>query len=160
MRFLGKQRRILPAIIALMLLIGLLLVGCQGSPGPQGEPGLPGLPGKPGLPGLQGPPGEPAPQATARIVVSPVASLPKTTIYFYGSGFAPGEKIQLKLHVEGTDILLGPKGGMAVIEANEYGAFSFSGKRHYGAGSGIYTLEAIGDKGSGATAPYEVLAKE
>ena len=160
MRFLGKQKRILPAIIALMLLICLLLVGCQGSPGPQGEPGLPGLSGEPGLPGLQGSPGEPAPQATARIVVSPVAGLPKATTYFYGSGFAPGEKIQLLLRVEGADIACGPTGGMAVIEANEYGAFGFSQLRHRAIEAGVYTLEAIGDKGSRATAPYEVLAKE
>ena len=160
MRFLGKQRRILPAIIVLILLIGLLLVGCQGSPGPQGEPGLPGLPGEPGLPGLQGPSGEPAPQATATIVVSPVAGLPKAKTYFYGSGFAPGEKIQLILRIEGTAIACGPKGGMAVIEANEYGAFSFSQLRHRAIGTGVFTLEATGDKGSRATAPYEVLAKE
>jgi len=140
-----------------MLLICLLLVGCQGAPAPQGPPGEPGLPG---LPGLQGPPGEPAPQASATIVVSPVAGLPKATTYFYGSGFAPGEKIQLLLHVEGTDIACGPKGGKAVIEANEYGAFSFSQLRHRAIGTGVFTLEAIGDKGSRATAPYEVLAKE
>ena len=154
MPFFGKRWRVLVAVFVPIALVCLLLVGCQGASG------APGLPGPPGTAGPTGPAGEPGSQATAMIVVSPVGGLPKATTYFSGAGFVPGEKIKLLLHVEGTTIMCGPKGGMAVIEANEYGAFSFSQLRHRAIEAGIYTLEAIGDKGSMATAPYQVLAKE
>ncbi len=50
-----------PWLITLLLILGLLIVGCAGAEGPQGPPGADGPQGPPGPDGREGPPGPPGP---------------------------------------------------------------------------------------------------
>ena len=143
--------------------------GNPGAPGPQGEPGepgLPGLPGNPGNPGAPGPPGATGPQGIPGIDgVSPHAavSLSKSSIaaagdpfIVTGSGFIPGEPIELALdispgnhiHIEGEE-----------IAANASGAFRV-GIEELGAGdaSGVLTFLAEGEDGSLASTPVRIVS--
>lgn len=143
--------------------------GNPGAPGPQGEPGepgLPGLPGNPGNPGAPGPPGAQGPQGPAGIDgVSPQASLSlsKTSIaadddpfVVTGSGFIPGEPIELALdispgnhlHLEGEEITANAAGAFSVAIA-EIGATD---------ASGYLTLLAEGADGSLASAPVRIVS--
>lgn len=142
--------------------------GPQGPQGPSGSPGLPGLPGKPGLPGLQGPQGNPGPQGPpgppVSIVVTPMEGIPQTPIKVTGSGFAPGEIVQVALLTKEAELVLGGMGGApgGFVKANETGAFQISTWiPHDGvAKPGVYTMKATGDKGSAATAPLVVIEKK
>ena len=127
------------------------LPGEPGLQGPQGDPGLPGLPGEPGLPGnpgAQGPAGD-ASGSTASLAANSTSSGSSSDVY--GAGFDEGEMVSIVANVSGTDTVLGG------AEANAHGAF------HVLVGvslaDGIYTLHAIGDGGTHATAPLLVGSK-
>ena len=149
------------------------MIACEGPQGPAGEPGLPGLPGEPGLqgpagepglpglpgeaglpgnpgnPGAQGPAGSDAVNSAASLAANSTASGSSSDVY--GAGFDAGEMISIVANVSGTDTVLGG------AEANAHGAF------HVAVGvslaDGIYTLHAIGDGGTHATAPLLVGSK-
>ncbi len=143
--------------------------GNPGAPGPQGEPGepgLPGLPGNPGNPGAPGPPGAQGPQGPPGIDgVSPQASvsLSKSSIaavgdpfVVTGSGFIPGEPIELALDISpGNHVHL--EGGE--VTANASGAFRV-GIAEIGASdaSGVLTLLAEGADGSLASTPVRIVS--
>ena len=154
------------------------MIACEGPQGPAGEPGLPGLPGEPGAPGLQGPQGEPglpglpgepglpgnpgaagseggsgavdAVAAAASLAANSAESGSSSDVY--GAGFKAGESVSLIARdVDGEDAILGG------ASANSSGAF------HVAVGisiaDGIYTLHAVGDDGTIASAPLLVGSK-
>ena len=143
--------------------------GNPGAAGPQGEPGeagLPGLPGNPGNPGAPGPPGPQGPPGANGIDgVSPQAavSLSKSSIaavgdpfIVTGSGFIPGEPIELALDVSpGNHVHL--EGGE--VTANASGAFRV-GIAEIGAtdASGVLTFLAEGADGSLASTPVRIIS--
>ena len=142
--------------------------GNPGAPGPQGEPGaagLPGLPGNPGNPGASGPPGAPGSQGSAGIDgVSPQALivLSKSDVAgsgdpfaISGSGFIPGEPVQLSIVVDpNNSVTLGDE-----IQANASGAFSVAIADAGASGaSGYLTVLAEGEDGSLASAPVRIVS--
>ena len=108
--------------------------GAPGPQGPPGEPGLPGLPGNPGNSGAPGPQGVPGPQGPTGVDgVSPHASisLSKSSIAISddpfvvsGSGFIPGEPIQLGLFINPRLTMFPVEDDEGVVQANASGAFS------------------------------------
>lgn len=140
--------------------------GEAGPQGPPGVPGLPGLPGNPGNPGAPGPPGPPGPPGANGIDgVSPQASvsLSKSSVAaagdpvtVTGSGFIPGEPIELALDISpGNHIHI--EGGE--VQANASGAFRI-GIEELGAGdaSGVLTFLAEGEDGSLASTPVRIVS--
>ena len=140
--------------------------GAPGPQGPPGEPGLPGLPGNPGNPGAPGPAGAPGAQGPAGIDgVSPQASISvsKTSIAavgdsfsVVGSGFIPGEPVELALDIS-PDHHVHLEGGE--VQANASGAFSVSiaeiGETD---AAGYLTLLAEGEDGSLASTPIRIVS--
>ena len=105
--------------------------------------------------GLQGKPGgaEPA----ANLVITPISGLAASVITIRGSGFIPGEKIEIITVVDGIPIELGAE--PMIKEANEAGAFKAKSGIPRNAQPGVYSVKASGDKGTVAVAPLEVEAK-
>ncbi len=143
--------------------------GSPGNPGPQGppgEPGLPGLPGNPGNPGAPGPPGPQGPPGANGIDgVSPQASIHVSKMsvaatgdpfVVSGSGFIPGEPIELAMEIS-PDEHFHIEGGE--IQANAAGAFSVAlaeiGETN---ASGYVTLLAEGEDGSLASSPVRLVS--
>jgi hypothetical protein len=101
------------------------------------------------------------------LVVVPMSGEPEKKISFYGSGFVPGEKVRIILTVDDVPLAFGSAGtaepftGGGIVTANESGAFKLVpvGGIPVSIKPGVYTVEAIGDKGSRATAPLEVLER-
>lgn len=94
----------------------------------------------------------------ANLVITPVSALPKSIITIRGSGFLPKERIELLIIVDGVPIELGEE--PMIKEANELGAFKVKSGVPYNAKPGMYTIKAIGDKGTVAVAPLEVEEKK
>ena len=105
--------------------------------------------------GLQEKAGAPAPAAT--LVITPVTGLPGAVIAIRGSGFIPGEKIEVVTVIDGVLTELGEE--PIVKEANEMGAFKTKSGIPIMAAPGIYSVKATGDKGTMAVAPLEVEKK-
>ena len=147
--------------MVLILAVAGLLLACQGPSGTPGEPGMPGLPGKPGLPGPSGPP---AVSPTAKLVITPASGTQTTPITILGSGFQPGENVEVMIMHGDTPAGLGTYKveGSTAFTANEDGAFVAESKipREAAFPLGVYTVKAVGDKGSEATHPLESAAAE
>lgn len=74
-----------------------------------------------------------------------------------GSGFAPGEVIELVLNMEDVPIIVGRKG--IVIQAGQDGTFAAKTNypHKYVAIPGLWDLVATGDKGNEAICKVEIL---
>lgn len=97
------------------------------------------------------------------LVVVPISGEPLTKLTFYGAGFVPGEKVRVILTVDDVPFAFGEVGTGGIVTVNEYGAFKLQprgGIPKVMLKPGVYTIEAIGDKGSRATTPLEVLEKK
>lgn len=97
------------------------------------------------------------------LVVVPISGEPLTKLTFYGAGFVPGEKVRVLLTVDDVPFAFGEVGTGGIVTVNEYGAFKLQprgGIPKVMLKPGVYTIEAIGDKGSRATTPLEVLEKK
>lgn len=97
------------------------------------------------------------------LVVIPISGEPLTKLTFYGAGFVPGEKVRVLLTVDDVPFAFGEVGTGGIVTVNEYGAFKLQprgGIPKVMLKPGVYTIEAIGDKGSRATTPLEVLEKK
>ena len=97
------------------------------------------------------------------LVVVPISGEPLTKLTFYGAGFIPGEKVRVILTVDDVPFAFGEVGTGGIVTVNEYGAFKLQprgGIPKVMLKPGVYTIEAIGDKGSRATTPLEVLEKK
>lgn len=96
--------------------------------------------------------------ATASLVITPISGQPASVITIRGSGFIPGEKIEIIMVIDGIPVDLGQE--PMIKEANEGGAFRAKSGIPLNAKPGIYSVKAIGDKGTAAVAPLEVEKKE
>jgi hypothetical protein len=97
------------------------------------------------------------------LVVVPISGEPGDKLTFYGAGFVPGEKVRVLLTVDDVPYAFGETGTGGFVTVNENGAFKLQprgGIPKVMLEPGVYTIEAIGDKGSRATAPLEVLEKK
>ena len=94
---------------------------------------------------------------SANLVVTPNSGLPKSIIHILGSGFIAGEKIEVIIVVDGIPMELGEE--PMIKEANEMGAFKAKSGIPLMAKPGVYTVKAIGDKGTVAVAPLNVEEK-
>ena len=99
----------------------------------------------------------PAPSAAASLVITPVSGQAASAITILGSGFNPGEKIEIIMVVDGISVELGEE--PMIKEANETGAFKAKSGIPRNAKPGVYSVKATGDKGTVAVAPLEVEAK-
>jgi len=95
--------------------------------------------------------------SAASLVVTPISGLPKTAIAIRGSGFIPGEKIEVIMVIDEVPTELGEK--PMIKEANELGGFKTTSAIPPQAKPGVYTVKATGDKGTIAVAPLEVEEK-
>src|SRR4030042_3434218 len=94
----------------------------------------------------------------ANLVISPKSGPPASAIHILGSGFIPGEKIEVIIVVDGLPTELGEE--PMIKEANEMGAFKAKSGIPFNAKPGVYTVKAIGDKGTAAVAPLNVEEKQ
>jgi len=108
-----------------------------------------------GCAGLQEKPG--ASSLAASLVITPVSGLPGVVITIRGSGFIPEEKIEVIIVIDGVPNELGEE--PMVKQANEAGAFKTMSGIPITAQPGVYTVKAVGDKGTLAVAPLEVEEK-
>lgn len=99
----------------------------------------------------------PEAKPAANLVITPISGLAKSIITIRGSGFVPGEKIEVIMVVEGIPVELGEE--PMIKEANEEGAFKAKSGIPLNAKPGVYSVKATGDKGTVAVAPLEVEAK-
>jgi len=93
--------------------------------------------------------------------VIPFSGKPGDKIALYGAGFAPGEEVRVGVTMSGLTIYLGTsKGGP--FKANEMGAIKIPAQipDAYVAEAGLYTVSAMGNKGSFATYPLEVVVEK
>ncbi len=169
-----KRLKVWGTLLVGLLVVSVALAGCSGPAGPAGPPGLPGPSGPAGAPGKA----VTSPGAT--IVVTPALLKPAikgVKIQIVGSGFVPGERIEIGL----PKALLTTAGGGSplglsltakgtrtdaylsydpAIKVNDQGAFSAS--VGFGdlttAEEGTYTLVAIGSGGTLASCPLAVKA--
>ncbi len=93
----------------------------------------------------------------ATLIVTPNSGFPQDKITILGSGFIPGEVIEVIIVVDGVPTDLGGK--PMVKKANEMGAFKTTSNIPRMAKPGVYTIKAEGDKGTMAVAPLDVAAK-
>lgn len=148
--------------------------GAEGAMGAAGEPGAPGLPGNPGNPGAPGPQGPAGSQGPAGIDgVSPEARIDVNksvlsmteSLDVSGSGFGVGEPITLTLEISGTTSrIIG--GGSKQVTANAAGAFMASfdeiggNSRTQEQGVGQRSILAVGDDGSRASVPVQIVSSD
>lgn len=88
------------------------------------------------------------------LVITPISGKPRSKVTIRGSGFVPGEKIEIIVVVDGVPTELGRK--PMIKEANELGAFKTDSGIPRVAKPGMYTVKATGDKGTVAVAPLDV----
>jgi len=96
-------------------------------------------------------------------VVIPMSGEPGTKLIFYGAGFVPGEKVKVIMTVDEVPYVFAEVGTGGFVTVNENGAFKLQpagGIPTVLLKAGVYTIEAVGDKGSRATTPLEVLEKK
>ena len=96
-------------------------------------------------------------------VVTPMSGEPGTKLTFYGAGFVPGEKVKIIMTVDEVPFVFAVAGTGGFVTVNENGAFKLQpagGIPTVLLKAGVYTIEAVGDKGSRATTPLEVLEKK
>jgi len=94
------------------------------------------------------------------VVVIPCSGKPEARISVLGAGFVPGEEVQIEVNMSGVSLFLGSREAAHV--ANEMGAIkidSFIPGKLVAKG-GLYTVRAIGNKGSFATHPLEVIEEK
>lgn len=97
-----------------------------------------------------------SPGNAAALVVDPSKGKPKTVITISGSGFKPGEVVDVTLETEpGVIHGLGTQKVDAIV-ADDSGAFSVQTGIPVVAPIGEFTIEAAGDHGSVATHPLVV----
>ena len=94
----------------------------------------------------------------ASLVITPSSGAPSSAIEFIGSGFKPGEGIEIIMVVDGVPTDLGRK--PMIKKADESGAFKFKGNIPRNAAPGLNKVEAVGDKGTVAEATLEVVKKK
>ena len=94
-----------------------------------------------------------------KIFLSPASGKASAAITVYGTGFQPGEQIDIVMVVgAGEKVGLGTE-KVEAIQANEHGAFTAKTAIYVRAKPGSYVVEASGSKGSEASGKLTVLPK-
>jgi len=102
-------------------------------------------------------------EKVSSLVVTPISGEPGTKLTFYGAGFIPGEKVKVIMTFDEVPYAFAEAETGGFVTVNENGAFKLQPRGGIPTvllKPGIYTIEAIGDKGSRATTPLEVLEKK
>ncbi len=97
------------------------------------------------------------------LVITPISGEPGAKLIFYGAGFVPGEKVKVTMTVDEVPFVFAEAETGGFVTVNENGAFKLQPRGGIPTvllKAGIYTIEAVGDQGSRATVPLEVLEKE
>ena len=97
------------------------------------------------------------------LVVKPMQGEPGDQLTFYGSGFVPHEEVRVILESNDVPYVFGQAGTGGIVQANANGAFKLTprgGIPRVMIEPGMYTIYAVGNKGSKASAPLEVQSKE
>ena len=97
------------------------------------------------------------------LVVKPMQGEPGDQLTFYGSGFLPNEEVRVILESNDVPYVFGQAGTGGIVQANTNGAFKLTprgGIPRVMLEPGMYTIYAVGNKGSKASAPLEVRSKE
>ena len=104
-----------------------------------------------------------AEKSAPTLVVNPMSGKALTKLVFYGSGFLPDEKVRVIMEFDDVPYAFGTVGSGGVITVNGNGTFKLEPRggipKQY-IEPGIYTIQAIGDKGSYATHPLEILPND
>ena len=96
---------------------------------------------------------------TPKIFLSPSSGKASAAITIYGTGFQPGEEIDIVMVVgAGEKVGLGTE-KVEAIQANDQGAFTAKTAIYVRAKPGGYVVEAGGSKGSEASEKLTVLPK-
>lgn len=132
--------RVLMGVLPVWIVFVSLVLGCAG-------PSVTTVP----------PEGHISEQRSASVVITPISGKPETRITIFGSGFVPGEEVKVEVMMSGVNLSLGISETAHTV--NESGAFKIvsSIPTAMVARAGLYTVVAIGNKGSSATFPLEVL---
>jgi uncharacterized membrane protein len=94
-----------------------------------------------------------------KIFIHPDAGKASAAITIWGTGFKPGEEIDIVMAVgPGEKVGLGTE-KVDAIKANEYGAFTAKTAIYVQAKPGDYVVEASGSQGSEASEKLTVLPK-
>jgi hypothetical protein len=94
-----------------------------------------------------------------KVTIAPVSGKPAAKITIYGTGFKPGEEIDIVMLIApGEKVGLGTE-KVDVIKVNPYGAFTAQSAIYVRARPGVYAVEVSGSMGSEATARVTVLPK-
>ncbi len=141
--------------------------GLQGDPGKDGKPGNPGGPGTPGERGTEGPQGIPGMgiSADAALMISKSAFYLDESVTITGSGFGKFEPVIIFFDLgDGNEPNMGfadaNKGGAWTITISSVGALSgVSSNVELLTELSVVTLKAIGELGSAASVPVNVLGK-
>jgi hypothetical protein len=94
------------------------------------------------------------------LVITPASAVGGTNLTILGTGFQPGEKVQVRVNIMDVQIALGREGseGVVVAECNAEGAFMIPSRvpNEKVAPAGVYVVKAVGDQGSTAIFPLGV----
>ena len=106
------------------------------------------------------PAAKPAETSAPVLVITPISGKAAASIKLCGAGFVPGENIRVEVRMGGLDLALGRDATAEKWVANEAGAIGgvIRVPMSFAAQPGVYTVQAVGDKGSVACYPLEVLA--
>lgn len=101
----------------------------------------------------------------AQINITPNSGVPGTKLIITGTGFIPQEKVKVILYVQNVQLQFGTSGSGGISEVNQDGTFRLEPvggvpKASTFVTPGVYKVDAIGDKGSLASAQLEVLLKK
>ena len=97
--------------------------------------------------------------------IYPISGQVGEKVAIYGAGFEPEEKVKIILQVGNVPLQWAEADTGGIVVANEYGAFKLIPRGGIPVAAsfvepGIYVVKALGDKGSKAIAPIEILEKE
>ena len=100
----------------------------------------------------------------AVINVTPIKGEIGEKVNIYGAGFVPGEKVEIILQITNVSLRWAEANTGGVVIANELGAFKLVPRGGIPKASqyvkpGVYVVKAVGDKGSIAVTPIEILKK-
>ena len=98
------------------------------------------------------------------IHLTPMGGETGEKVIIYGAGFEPGEKVKIILQMGNVPLQWAEEDSGGVVIANQYGAFKLAPRGGIPVAAmyvkpGIYVVKALGDKGSKAIEPIEILEK-
>lgn len=156
-----KTKGLLMVVGSVLVILAIFAIACTGPEGPAGPAGAAGPAGPAGPAGAAGAAAEGAVTAGASVGLKPDSAAERGKpgrFTLWGSGFQAGEAITLFMvgAIGGEDWIIGG------AEANDSGAFYRTGVRVVSSAlppdlaQGVYTVKAVGAKGTVATCLFRV----